>query len=97
MPKLINQVFLDRKKWRNWLEDNHSSKKEVWLIIHKKQSEKKGLRYQKAVEKAICFGWIDSKMQRIDKERFRPRFSTRRQNSIWSKNNKETAKRLIQE
>ena len=66
------------------------------MIIHKK-SEKTGLKYQEAVEEAICYGWIDSKMQSIDRFRFRQRFSPRKKNSIWSKINKETAKRMIQE
>jgi uncharacterized protein YdeI (YjbR/CyaY-like superfamily) len=96
MSKSIDQEFLDRKEWRKWLEENQSSKKEIWVIIHKKRSGKKGLKYQEAVEEAICFGWIDSKMQSIDEIRFRQRFSPRKKNSIWSKNNKETAEKLIQ-
>jgi uncharacterized protein YdeI (YjbR/CyaY-like superfamily) len=96
MVKLIDQEFLDREEWHEWLEENHSSKKEIWVIIHKKKSGKKGLKYPEAVEEAICFGWIDSKMQSIDAERFRQRFSPRRKNSIWSKRNKEKAEKMIQ-
>jgi uncharacterized protein YdeI (YjbR/CyaY-like superfamily) len=95
MSKSIYQEFLDRKEWRTWLEENHSSEKEVWVIIQKKESGKKGLRYQEAVQEAICFGWIDSKMQRIDDYRFRQRFSPRKRNSIWSKHNKEMAEKMI--
>lgn len=95
MGKSIDQEFLDREEWRKWLEENHSSKKEIWVIIHKKKSGKEGLRYKEAVEEAICFGWIDSKMQSVDKIRFRQRFSPRKKNSIWSKNNKETAEKMI--
>ena len=96
MSKSIDQEFLHRKEWRKWLEENHSSEKEIWVIIHKKKSGKKGLKYHEAVEEAICFGWIDSKMQSIDAERFRQRFSPRRKNSIWSKSNKEKAEKMIQ-
>ena len=96
MSSSIDQEFQDQKEWRNWLEKNHSSEKEVWIVIQKKKSGKKGLRYQEAVEEAICFGWIDSKMQSIDAERFRQRFSPRKKNSIWSKKNKETAEKMIQ-
>jgi uncharacterized protein YdeI (YjbR/CyaY-like superfamily) len=95
MSKSIDQEFLDRIEWRKWLEDNHSSEKEVWVIVHKKKSRKKGLKYPEAVEEAICFGWIDSRMQSIDSDRFHLRFSPRRKRSIWSKNNKETAERMI--
>ena len=96
MSKSINQEFLHRKEWRKWLEENHSSERGIWVIIHKKNSGKKGLKYHEAVEEAICFGWIDSKMQSIDAERFRQRFSPRRKNSIWSKGNKEKAEKMIQ-
>ncbi len=96
MSQSNDQEFLDREEWRRWLEDNHLSAKEVWVIIYKKKSGKRGLRYLEAVEEAICFGWIDSKMQRIDAKRFRQRLSPRKKNSIWSKNNKETAEKMIQ-
>jgi uncharacterized protein YdeI (YjbR/CyaY-like superfamily) len=96
MSQLIDQEFLSRKEWRRWLEENSSSEKEVWVIIQKKKSRKKGLKLNEAVEESICFGWIDSKMQSIDPERFRLRFSPRKKNSIWSKNNKERAERMIQ-
>ena len=95
MSEAINREFLDRKKWRHWLGENHSSIKEIWVIIHKKKSAKKGLRYQEAVEEAICYGWIDSKMQRIDTETFRQRFSPRRKISIWSQKNKDTTQKMI--
>ena len=96
MPQSFDQEFQDHKEWRIWLEENHSSEKEVWVIIQKKKSGKKRLKYNEAVEEAICFGWIDSKMQSIDVQRFRQRFSPRRKNSIWSKKNKETAEKMIQ-
>lgn len=97
MSESNDQEFLNRKDWRKWLETNHFSEKEAWVIIQKKNSGKKGLRYQEAVEEAICFGWIDSKMQSIDANRFRQRFSPRKKNSIWSKSNKETAEKMIQD
>jgi len=97
MSRSIDNDFQDHKQWRNWLEKNHAVEKEIWVIIHKKQSSRRGLKYQEAVEEAICFGWIDSKMQSIDADTFRQRFSPRRKNSIWSKKNKESAERMIQE
>jgi len=63
MSRSIDHEFHDHNQWRNWLKKNHSSEKEVWVIIQKKKSGKNGLKYQEAVEEAICFGWIDSKMQ----------------------------------
>jgi len=90
------QKFKDREEWRNWLEENGASEKEVWVIIYKKHSGRRGLQYQEAVEEAICFGWIDSKMQSIDNNKFRQRFSPRKKTSIWSKINKQTAEKMIQ-
>jgi uncharacterized protein YdeI (YjbR/CyaY-like superfamily) len=85
------QEFKGREGWRKWLEENGSSEKEVWVIIYKKHYGRRGLQYQEAVEEAICFGWIDSKMQSIDTNKFRQSFSPRKKTSIWSKINKETA------
>ncbi len=95
MSQSIDQEFQDQNEWRIWLEENHSSEKEVWVTIQKKNSGRKGLNYLDAVEEAICYGWIDSKMQSIDSQRFRQRFSPRRKNSIWSKKNRETAEKMI--
>jgi uncharacterized protein YdeI (YjbR/CyaY-like superfamily) len=86
----------DRRGWRRWLEDNHTYETEAWVVIQKKRSNKKGLKYDEAVDEAICFGWIDSKMQRIDDERFRQRFSPRKRNSLWSKINRERAEKMIE-
>jgi uncharacterized protein YdeI (YjbR/CyaY-like superfamily) len=88
--------FLDCDEWRKWLEANHSLHKEIWVIIHKKNSGEKGLKYDEAVEEAICFGWIDGKMQRVDNIRFRLRFSPRKKNSIWSRSNRDRAEKTIQ-
>jgi uncharacterized protein YdeI (YjbR/CyaY-like superfamily) len=92
----LGQEFLDRKEWRKWLEENHEFQKEVWVVIYKKKTGRNGLKYPEAVEEAICFGWIDSKMQSVDISRFRQRFSPRKKNSIWSKSNKETAETMVQ-
>jgi uncharacterized protein YdeI (YjbR/CyaY-like superfamily) len=96
MSKPSAQEFKDRAEWHKWLEENGSSEKEVWVIIYKKHYGRRGLQYQEAVEEAICFGWIDSKMQSIDTSKFRQRFSPRKKTSIWSKINKETAEKMIQ-
>lgn len=95
MAESLGLALGDRGEWRGWLEDNHSQEREAWVVIQKKRSTRKGLKYEEAVEEAICFGWIDSKMQSIDAERFRQRFSPRKRNSIWSKINRERAERLM--
>jgi uncharacterized protein YdeI (YjbR/CyaY-like superfamily) len=64
-------------------------------VIYKKHSGKSGITYDEALEEALCFGWIDGKMQSIDGEKFILRFSPRKANSVWSKINKERAEKLI--
>jgi hypothetical protein len=94
-PQDLN--FKTRKEWRGWLKKNYSNATEAWVTIYKKNSKKDGLKYVEAVEEAICYGWIDSKMNAVDEDTFRQRFSPRRKNSIWPQSNKERAMRLINE
>jgi uncharacterized protein YdeI (YjbR/CyaY-like superfamily) len=88
--------FKTREEWRDWLENNHSQESEAWVIIYKKKSKKRGLKYLEALEEALCCGWVDSTMNRVDEDSYRQRFSPRRRKSIWSKSNKELASRLIE-
>jgi uncharacterized protein YdeI (YjbR/CyaY-like superfamily) len=81
--------------FRKWLEENHRSKKEIWLIQYKKATKKPSINYVEAVEEAICFGWIDGLEKSMDAERYALRFSPRRAKSNWTETNKERAKKLI--
>ena len=81
--------------FRKWLEENHKSKKEIWLIQYKKATKKPSINYVEAVEEALCFGWIDGLEKSIDAERYALRFSPRRPRSNWTEINKERARKLI--
>ncbi len=85
----------ERDDWRAWLEENHSTKREIWLIYYKKHSGKPRIPYDDAVEEAICFGWIDSIIQRIDDEKFAQKFTPRKNTRNWSDANKERVKKMI--
>jgi uncharacterized protein YdeI (YjbR/CyaY-like superfamily) len=85
----------DREGFRQWLEDNHSARKEIWLIQYKKAAKKPSIDYIEAVEEALCFGWIDGTQKSMDAERYALRFSPRRPKSNWTETNKERARRLI--
>lgn len=87
----------NRSDWRKWLLENHRSRQSVWLIYYKIKSGKPTLKYDDAVDEALCFGWIDSKAKPIDDERFMQFFSKRKAKSVWSKINKEKVGRLIAE
>ena len=85
-----------RKAWRVWLDKNHAKKSEIWLVYATKQSGQGRVAYSDAVEEALCFGWIDGIMKKIDANYFAQRFSPRRSaKSQLSETNKERVRRLI--
>ena len=88
--------FKSRPEWRAWLEENHARESEVWLVHSKKGSTDACLALGEAVEEAICFGWIDSRLMSIDRERYALRYTPRRPGSVWSMSNRERAERLIE-
>ncbi len=87
--------FATAGEWRGWLQRNHAREKEVWLVHYKKGRSKTGLSYLDALEEAICYGWIDGKLRRIDDDRFMLRYSPRKPDGVWSQGNKEKAEALI--
>jgi uncharacterized protein YdeI (YjbR/CyaY-like superfamily) len=87
--------FKDREEWRKWLTDNHASVNEVWLLHYKKRSGIKCVSLAEAVEEAICFGWIDSRLNSIDAEKYILKYSPRRPKSVWSTINRGRAERMI--
>lgn len=83
------------KAWREWLEKNYNTEHEAWLIYYKKHTRKPIISYDEAVEEAICFGWIDSIIKRIDDEKYARKFTPRTEDSRWSELNKKRAKKMI--
>ena len=88
---------LTRDKWRSWLEKNHSKEKEAWLIFYKKHASEGKMTYLEALDDALCYGWIDGRLKRIDGEKHMIRFSPRRKASVWSDHNIRRVRRLIAE
>lgn len=84
----------DRHAWRAWLEANHATAAEIWVVFYKTHTRKPGVILEEAVEEALCFGWIDSQLKRIDGEKHAVRFSPRKPGSIWSQSNKDRVERL---
>ena len=80
----IAKLFTNRNEWRQWLEKNYSIQDGLWLIHYKKKSNKISVSHTDAVEEALCFGWIDSKLKRIDEERYILRYTPRKGKSVWS-------------
>jgi uncharacterized protein YdeI (YjbR/CyaY-like superfamily) len=81
--------------WRAWLEANHTRAEGVWLITYKKAAAKPTISYEESVEEALCFGWVDSKGNKLDDERTMLYFAPRKSGSGWSRPNKERVARLI--
>ncbi len=91
-----NFVYFDKREdWRNWLEDNFDQKDEVWFIFPKKESGQLSITYNDAVEEALCFGWIDSTVKALDKDRKIQRFTPRNSKSVYSQSNIERLKWLL--
>ncbi len=95
MEKIKEIYFKNRIEWREWLSINHSSSKGLYLIFHKVSSKKESMRWEEAVKEALCYGWIDSVVKKIDDEKRKQLFSPRKPKSGWSKLNKDHIKKLI--
>ena len=84
-----------REAWRAWLEKHHASSTGVWLVYAKKHSGLPSLTYNDAVEEALCFGWIDNKINPIDDDFYMQMFTPRKPKSAWSRLNKDRIERLL--
>ena len=76
--------FATPADFRAWLEKHHATEPELWLGYYKKATGEPSITWEEAVEEALCFGWIDGKLQRIDERSHRQRFTPRRPGSNWS-------------
>ena len=84
-----------RSIWRGWLASNADRQQGLWIVYHKKSSSLDGPIYDDLVEEALCFGWIDSRVRRVDDDRVMQWFSPRREGGLWSALNKKRIDRLI--
>jgi uncharacterized protein YdeI (YjbR/CyaY-like superfamily) len=86
-----------KSAWRNWLVENHQDESKLWLIIYKKDSGIPSITYDQAVDEALCFGWVDSSINKRDDESFYQYFAKRNPKSNWSRVNKLKVEKLISE
>jgi uncharacterized protein YdeI (YjbR/CyaY-like superfamily) len=94
--KVTSVIYEDRKRWRRWLRANHDRRTEVWLVLPKKSAGGDSYRvyYNQALEEALCFGWIDSRIKPLDATRSLVRFTPRKSNN-WSRYNIDRALDLL--
>ncbi len=87
-----------RSQWRNWLARNHDKELQgIWLVFEKKHTGKPSLLYEESIEEALCFGWVDSVIRRIDEYRYCRKFTPRRDASVWSRTNRKRVQKVIRE
>ena len=79
----------DLAEWRAWLAANHRSVPEVWLVFHKLHTGTASIAYADALDEALCFGWIDSLVKRLDDARYARKFTPRKPDSSWSAINRK--------
>jgi uncharacterized protein YdeI (YjbR/CyaY-like superfamily) len=92
----VEQLSVDGlEAWREWLAANHDRARVIWLVFWKKHSGKQTLAYEQAVEEALCWGWIDSIIKRLDDDRYAQKFTPRTDRTKWSPSNRERLRRLL--
>lgn len=95
MPELNEVTCFSAKEWRRWLSKNHKKEDRVLLIRYKKHTGKKMFNQREAMDEAICFGWIDTTLKRLDDERYGVTFVKRKKTSKWSENTFARAREMI--
>ncbi len=89
--------FKSQKEFSFWLEKNHDKSDGIWLQLFKKGSGVESITYAEAVEESLCYGWIDSLVNKLDETSYIQKFTPRRPKSIWSKINIGHIERLTKE
>ena len=87
--------FKSAGDWKKWLEKNHAKSMGIWLRLFKKGSGVASVTYDEALDEALCYGWIDSLLQKYDEKSYLQKFTPRRPKSLWSKRNIEHVQRLV--
>ena len=77
------------EQWRSWLAAHHDSESEVWLVFHKRHTGRASIAYEDALDEALCFGWVDSLIKRLDDARYARKFTPRTPHSKWSTVNRK--------
>lgn len=96
MEKKPELHFNNRKEWRVWLHENHAVSTGIYLILYRVNSKHHNMRWEEAVQEALCYGWIDSTVKKIDDEKRRQLFTPRKVKSVWSKLNKTYITKLME-
>lgn len=94
---MTKKLFKTAADWRAWLERNHAREKEIWLVYYKRAAGKASVTHEEALDEALCYGWIDSIVSRLDSERYMQKWTPRKADSVWSAANKARIEKLAAE
>jgi uncharacterized protein YdeI (YjbR/CyaY-like superfamily) len=89
MSELATLDFHSRPEWRDWLASHHASSPGIWLTFYKEHTGVPSISYEDSVREALCFGWVDSLIKRLDGRRFARKFTPRKPTSKWSDSNRK--------
>jgi uncharacterized protein YdeI (YjbR/CyaY-like superfamily) len=89
MKELRTVEVRSRREWRAWLGKHHASSPGIWLVFHKGHTGVKSIPHEETVREALCFGWIDSLVKRLDEDRYAVKFTPRKPSSKWSDINRK--------
>ena len=92
--RLIMLDLQTRNEWRRWLAKNHKSSPGIWLVRHKQHTGVNSMSYEDLVSEALCFGWVDSLVKRLDDNRYAIKVTPRKPTSKWSDINRKRWKKL---
>jgi uncharacterized protein YdeI (YjbR/CyaY-like superfamily) len=94
-PKAIDTLEMrSRQQWRDWLQAHHDSVSEIWLVFQKRHTGLDCISYADAIDEALCFGWVDSLVRRLDDARYARKFTPRKRDSKWSTINRRRYEEL---
>ncbi len=94
MPGLISVDIRTRAEWRRWLATHHATSPGIWLLRHKEHTGIATMSYEDLVREALCYGWIDSLIKRVDEDRYAIKVTPRQPTSKWSELNRKRWKEL---
>jgi uncharacterized protein YdeI (YjbR/CyaY-like superfamily) len=89
MTKMVILELPTCRDWRIWLETHHASSAGIWLIYYKDHTGIAAIPYEDSVREALCFGWVDSLIRRIDEDKYARKFTPRKRDSKWSDSNRK--------
>ena len=82
--RLIKLEVRTREQWRQWLAKHHGSSPGIWLVRHKQHTGVNSMPYEDLVSEALCFGWVDSLIKRLDNNRYAIKVTPRKRACMFS-------------